>query len=557
MARIKAIFFDLDDTLYDCSGSLVDAARRRAAKAMVADGLPCDEEEAYRMQEDLSRRHGPRYRMTGHIAERYGKDKKLVEAALRAYNRDKVSDVKPFPDVIPALRILRTQGYKLFLVSCGVHARQERKIYILGIRPLFDEVIINDTEIGTELEECYIDLMTRHGLTPQECVAVGDRIHSEIRVANYLRMTTVQMIHGRYKSLLPKNELEEPDFRLSAISQLGDILSTANKRRHREHARILAVGGGTGLPMVLQGLKAYTRNLTAIVTVTDSGRSSGMLRRDLSVLPPGDARNCLVALSRSANASQTLHNLFQYRFDEGGLSGMSFGNLFLAALQKITGSFEQALRVASEILAIDGKVVPSTLTDTHICARLEDGTVIREEYNVRAEQKSPIAEVFLDPADAAATDEAIEEIQRADAIILGPGSLFTSVITNLLVGGITRAIRSSNARVIYVCNIVTQPGQTDGFSAADHVRALQKYLGDGVLDYVLLNNAVPPPEILKRYEAAGAGLIVPDAEVRQMGPQVVENDLVEDITAGRMLWEKQDLLRHDPEKLAHIIMELR
>jgi len=544
MARIKAIFFDLDDTLYDCTGALVDAARRRAARAMVEAGLPCTEEEAYKLQADLVRRHGPRYRVFDHIAEQYEMGRGLVEAALRAYNRDKVNDIKPFDDVVPALRSLRRQGYKLFLVTSGVHARQERKIYMLGLKPYFEEVVIND-------------LMTRHGLTPQECVAVGDRVHSEIHVANYLRMTTVQMIHGRYKSLLPKNELEEPDYKISRISELTHILATANKRRRREHARILAVGGGTGLPMVLEGLKGYTRNLTAIVTVTDSGRSSGMLRRNLGVLPPGDARNCLVALSRSARSERHLHELLQYRFEEGELKGMSFGNLFLAALEKITGSFERALRVASEILAVDGKVLPSTLADTHVCARLADGSVVRGEYDVRALNKAPITELFLDPEDASATEEAIEEIEHADAIVLGPGSLFTSVITNLLVRGVTRAIRSSNARVIYVCNIVTQPGQTDGFTAGDHIRALQKYLGDGVLDYALVNNHIPSDEVLARYRESGAGLVLADDEARHLGPEVVERDLVEDIEGERVLWEKQDLLRHDPEKLARAIVELR
>jgi len=557
MARIKALFFDLDDTLYDCSGSLVDAARRRAARAMVEMGLPISQKEAYQLQVELTERHGPRYRVFDHIAERFGMGKKLVEAALRAYNRDRVSDIKPFPDAIPTLRQLRAQGYSLFLVTSGVHARQERKIYLLGVRPYFDEIVINDTDIGAELGECYLDILARHGLAPQECLVVGDRIDAEIRTANALRMTTVQMLHGRYKELVPKNETEEPDFRITAVGQLLDVLAKANRRRYREQARILAIGGGTGLPMVLEGLKAYTRNLTAIVTVTDSGRSSGRLRRDLGVLPPGDARNCLVALSSSARAGKNLYDLFQYRFDEGELEGMSFGNLFLAALEKLTGSFEQALRVASDILAIDGKVVPSTLTDTHLCARLRDGSIVREEYNVRAENKAPIDEVFLDPPGAAATDEALEEIERADAIILGPGSLYTSVITNLLVNGITRAIRSSNARVIYVCNIVTQPGQTDGYTAADHIRPIQRYLGDGVLDYVIVNNSIPPAKILKRYRAAGADLVLPHPEARDLGPQLVEADLVEDIEQHRVLWEKQDLLRHDPQKLARLIMELR
>ncbi len=557
MARIKAIIFDLDDTLYDCSGALVDAARRRAAAAMVKAGLPCDEEEAYRLQVDLAARHGPRCHVFDQIAERYTLDHRLVEAALHAYNRDEVEHIKLFPDVVATLHNIRAQGYALFLVTCGVHARQERKIECLGLRPFFDETVINDSEIGSALEECYIDLLRRHGLTPQECVAVGDRIHSEIRVANHLRITTVQMIHGHFQSLLPKNEFEEPDFTISRIGDLYDVLAMANKRRYREQAKMVALGGGTGLPMLLQGLKAYTNNLAAIVTVTDSGRSSGVLRRDLGVLPPGDARNCLVALSTSSKTGRQLYDLFQYRFDEGGLAGMSFGNLLLAALQKITGSFEKALRAASEILAVDGKVIPSTLADTHLCATLDDGAVVREEYNVRGLNKSPISRVFIEPEDAPATDEAVREIEQADAILVGPGSLYTSVITNLLVRGITKAIRRSEARVIYICNIVTQPGQTDGYTAADHVRAIIRYLGDGALDYVLVNNHLPPPEVWKRYEEAGAQLLAADDDLRGLGPQVVEADLVEDITSERALWEKQDLLRHDPEKLARIVMDLR
>lgn len=557
MARIKGIIFDLDDTLYDCSSFLVDAARRRAARAMVADALPISEVEALKLQAELVARHGPSCHVFDHIAERFGKGKEFVERALRAYNSDEVEAIQPFPEVSSLLRNLRAQGYMLFLVTSGVHVRQERKIDLLGIRSLFDEIVINDVEIGMELEECFIALLTRHGLTPQEALVVGDRVDAEIRVANYLRMTSVQVLHGRFKSLLPKNEFEHPDFKIGRIGEIQNVLVAANKRRSREQARILALGGGTGLPMVLQGLKAYTRNLTAIVTVTDSGRSSGMLRRDLGVLPPGDARNCLVALSSSDKAGRQLYDLFQYRFDEGGLAGMSFGNLFLAALEKITGTFEQALRAASEILAIEGKVMPSTIANTHVCAILKDGTIVREEYNVRGLNKPPIEHVFLEPEDAHATEEVIHEIEQADTIVIGPGSLYTSVITNLLVKGITRAIRKSNARVIYICNIVTQPGQTDGYTAADHVRAIQRYLGDGSPDYVLVNNKVPPDEILARYKEAGADLLLPDEDLRNLGPQIIEADLCEDLSQERVLWEKQDLLRHDPDKLARLIVELR
>ena len=557
MIRIKAVIFDLDDTLYDCTGLLTEAARRRAAKAMVAAGLPLSESEAVELQVELTNRYGPRCNVFDRIAEMYQTGEGLVGAALSAYNSDEVEEVQPFPDVAPALRVLRAHGYRLFLVTVGVHRRQEKKIERLGLREFFDEVVINDSEVGMSREECYIDLMTRHALTPQEVVSVGDRINSEIRACNALKMTTVQMLHGRFRSLQPKNELEEPDYRIERISELPARLASANRRRTREQIRVVAVGGGTGLPMLLQGLKAYTRNLTAIVTVTDSGRSSGRLRRGLGVLPPGDARNCLVALSRSAVGEERLYQLFQYRFDEGDLEGMSFGNLLLAALEKITGSFEQALRAASEILAIEGKVLPSTLTDTHICARLEDGTVVREEFNVRATGKSPIAEVFLEPADAHAAGEAIQEIEQADLIVFGPGSLYTSVISNLLVDGITAALRRSNARLIYVCNIVTQPGQTDGYTASDHVKALIRRLGDGMLDAVLVNNRVPERSVMERYEKEGAALVISDPGLRELGIDVVEADLFEGVDHSRVLWEKQDLLRHDPEKLARVIMNVR
>jgi uncharacterized cofD-like protein len=489
----------------------------------------------------------------------YNKGEALVEAALEAYNSDEVGDIRPFPDVVPTLEALRQQGYALFLVTSGIHRRQERKVERLGIGPYFDEIIIQDKERGLAKEECLLDLMSRHGLTPQEVLSVGDRIHSEIRVSNFLKMTTVQMIHGRFKSLLPKNELEEPDYRIHKVSELFHLLAIANKGRSLRQKRLVAVGGGTGLPLLLQGLKYHTRNLTAIVTVMDTGRSSGVLRRDLGVLPPGDARNCLVALSDTEQSERELHELFRYRFQDGNLRGMSFGNLFLAALEKITGSFDSALREASRILAVQGKVIPSSLTSTHVCARLSDGTVVREEVNVRATGKARIEEVYLEPADVEVSQEALEEIEQADAVVLGPGSLYTSVITNLLVPGIAAALRRSEARVIYVCNIVTQAGQTDGYSASDHVKALLAHMRERAIDYVVVNNGVPSPDVLERYRAEQAELVPVDDALFRMPAKVVVADLIEKLDPNvppRLLWEKKDLIRHDPHKLAKAIMNL-
>ncbi len=553
MPRIRAIIFDLDDTLYDCTGMLIGAARRRAAKAMVAGGLPCTVEEAYQLQESLSEKYGPNYHVFDEIAKRHGLGQELVSAAMAAYNSDEVGDIQPFRDAIPTLERLRHAGYRLFLVTTGVYSRQERKIEELGIRRCFTDVNINDIERGMLLEDCYRDLLERHHLRPGEVAVVGDRVREELSTGHRLGMTTVQMCHGRFRDERAVNGGGEPHYRIRHIFQLPTILELANMGKSPSNLRILAIGGGTGLPIVLEGSKTYSRNLTAIVTVTDSGRSSGVLREEFGMLPPGDTRNCLVALSDTEGDQKDLYDLFCYRFDRGRLQGMSLGNLLMAALTEMTGSFEAAIVKASKILSIRGKVLPSTLTDTHVCARLEDGTVVQEELNVRGLNKAPIAELFLNPDNVEASPAAIEEIDKADVIVLGPGSLFTSVLTNLLVPDVRDAIAASSATKVYLCNVMTQPGQTDGFKAEDHVRQVEKYLGPGVLDCVVVNKALPPDEVVKRYEDDGAHLITPTEALHQSGVLVREADLLEDVGNQRVLWDKKDWLRHDPDKLADAI----
>ena len=551
MSGIRAVIFDLDDTLYDCTGQLVESARRRAASAMVKAGLPCSVEEAYTLQVELEKQFGPKFDAFERIAARFSCPKCVVQEAMAAYNSDEVENIHPFPGALDVLADLRHDGYRVFLVTTGIYARQLRKIRMLGFENAFDEIIINDADKGLPLNECYEHLMGKYKLAPEEIAVVGDRIYAEVKVGNILGTATIQLRHGRFKDIAPKTEIEIPDYKVDSLNELPRTLHIAGKKHATSGLRVVAVGGGTGLPMVLNGLKKYTPHLTAIVTVTDSGRSSGVIRNDLGVLPPGDIRNCLVALSSS---EKLLHDLFQYRFDHGMLEGMSFGNLFIAALTKITGSFEQALKQAGDILAIRGCVLPSTFSDTHICARTADGKVYDQEVNVRKPGKAPIEEVYLRDPDVPGAKEAVDEIRRADIIALGPGSLFTSVISNLLVRDIANAIVRSKAKKVYVCNIVTQPGQTDGFDAADHVRAIQKYLG-GPIDCVLLNGTVPPAAIIERYEKDGAQLVVP-GDVDKLGVEVVRADLVEDLDNKRVLWEKQDLLRHDPEKLADWIIKL-
>jgi len=551
--KIKAVIFDLDDTLYDCSGSLIDASRSRAAKALVEAGLTCTEEEVYQLQKELTEKYGPYYHVFNEIVNKYNADSKLINIAYKAYNSSEVSEIKPFPYVISTFKELKEKGYKLFLLTVGVHERQEKKINILGLKPYFDEIVISDQEIGLPLEDCMRDLIERHTINFREAVVVGDRVREELRIAKSLGMTTIQMLHGRFKNEPAVNDCDKPDYKIKRIFQITTILQLQNMGKTPDRLKILAIGGGTGLPIMLEGSKTYSKNLTAVVTVTDSGRSSGVLREEFGILPPGDARNCLVALSETEEQEQELYQLFQYRFNRGSLEGMSLGNLLMTALTDITGSFEQAIKKASKILHIRGKVLPSTLANTHICAELEDNTYVEEEFNVRAVGKSPIKNVFLKTNDVPPFSEAVEEILKADIVVIGPGSLYTSLITNLLVSGIRNAIRNSKATKIYVCNIVTQPGQTDHYKVSDHIKAVIKYLGDGVLDYVIVNNNIPRKDILDKYQKEGAEVVLLDEGFYNLKVNVKKADLVEDLNQKRVLWEKQDLLRHDPDKLADSI----
>ncbi len=262
------------------------------------------------------------------------------------------------------------------------------------------------------------------------------------------------------------------------------LLETRLKRGYK----IVTVGGGTGLATLLRGLKKHTANLSAVVTVSDDGGSSGRLQKELGVLPPGDIRNCLVAL---ADDEALVTDLFRYRFTEGdGLTGHSFGNLFLAAMTGITGNFDDAIKVSSRVLNIKGRVLPATLAVAQLCAKLSDGTLVEGESNI-SKSNAPIDHVFLDPPHAEPLDEVIAAIREADAIVLGPGSLYTSIMPNLLVQRIAQEIEASNAVKIYVCNVMTQPGETVDYSASKHVEALLANAKARVCDIVIVNDEMP------------------------------------------------------------------
>jgi len=550
---MKAIIFDLDDTLYDCTGSLLEASRKRAARAMVNAGLPSTEEEVYLLQKELSEKHGPYYPVFNEISNKFNMGHELVRSALKAYNSNEVTDIQLFPDVVPTLKKLAQEKYKLFLLTTGIYERQYKKIELLNLKPYFDEIIINDQEVGLLMEDSFEAIVRKYSLSPQNVVVVGDRVRGELRIAKSKGMVTVQMLHGRFKNETAYDSSNKPDYKIKRFFQLPTLLKLKDIGKTHDNLKILAIGGGTGLPIALEGLKTYSENLTAIVTVTDSGRSSGVIREQYGILPPGDVRNCLVALSETEEQEKDLYQLFQYRFNKGSLNGMSLGNLLMAALTDITGSFDQAIKKASKILTIKGRVLPSTLTSTHICAELKDGSVVEEEFNVRSPQKAPIERVFLKSNDVECPPDAISEIEKADIIVIGPGSLYTSVISNLLVGGIKDALQRTKAVKIYLCNIVTQPGQTDNYTASDHIKAIIKYLGEGILDYVLVNNNFPRKEIIEKYRKEDADIVALDENLEKNNVAIEVTDLIENIEQKRVLWEKQDLIRHDPEKLADSI----
>jgi uncharacterized cofD-like protein len=319
--------------------------------------------------------------------------------------------------------------------------------------------------------------------------------------------------------------------------------------------KLVAIGGGTGLSTVLSGLKQrvgeqgrgglWLEALSAIVTVSDDGGSSGRLRDELQMLPPGDIRNCMVALSED---STLLSRLFQYRFrGEGGLGGHSFGNLFLAALTEVTGDFVEAVRLSSEVLASKGRIYPATLNDVRLVAELEDGREVRGETRITA-SKSQIRRLHLEPEQCLPLPEALAAIRSADIITVGPGSLYTSILPNLLVARVAECIGSSRAAKIFICNLMTQPGETDGYTARRHMEVVKSYAPEIEFDFVVVNDRHVSPEQSAAYAAEGA---------RQIGltDHLFEEEFGAEAEVVRAdLLDEGEKVRHSPEKLARVIL---
>jgi len=326
---------------------------------------------------------------------------------------------------------------------------------------------------------------------------------------------------------------------------IATVLYEKKQERTRERGpRVVVVGGGTGLNVLLQGVKQYTSNVSAIVTVTDTGGSSGRLRDEFDMLPPGDIRNCLVAL---ADEGPLLSELFQYRFDVGdGLKGHSFGNLFITALSKITGCFDKAVKEAGKVLGICGQVIPSTLDHVTLVAQFEDGSSAEGETNI-VDCKKRITAMTLRPVECVASSDAVTAIEVADFIILGPGSLYTSVLPNLLINGIREAIQKSDAFKIYVTNVMTQPGETDHMSAYDHYNVIHSHTGEDVIDACLVDVSAIPDDIKEKYAAQDQYPVVLDADrLEAEGIEVCEENVV----------SAQDRIRHDSAQLAKTLFEV-
>ena len=337
-------------------------------------------------------------------------------------------------------------------------------------------------------------------------------------------------VYGLYRSVGPLL-LETP-----SLNSLTESIYT--RRSRGRGPNIAVIGGGTGLSVLLQGLKAYTDNLSAIVTVADDGGSSGRLRREMGVLPPGDFRNCLVAMS---DAEAIVRDLFQYRFENGGeLEGHSFGNLFIVAMTDVAGGFENALQESSRVLAVHGTILPATMANLTLSAELEDGSLVTGESAI-PKVGSRISRVSISPTDADVYPKTADAISQADMIVIGPGSLYTSIIPNLLVSGIADSIEHSSANKFYVCNVATQNGETDGFTVSDHLKALQAHSYPRIVDFIVTNRS--SMELEPQFRDVQPVL----HDGRSLDHvRIVTDDLV----------DQDHPVRHDSRKLAQLIMDV-
>ncbi len=639
MKNTRAIIFDLDGTLFDLD-PLVQAARKRVARHLYVHGFFASESYALSRINDLELRHGPYYSSSPYyfafydIAKALQRDKPdrlaayinrqrpnhrsledtdSIEAFVAeleyVYNSEAVEDVKLFPGAVLTLQELRGAGCQLFLVTFGRTLRQKNKIDLLNIAPYFHRIV---NQGPPSHDYWFAELIKDHKFSPEEVVCVGDRAKDEIRAGNRLGCTTVWMRRGRYAEEEP-GEGDRPTHQIRLLPQLSTLIHLARMDKDRRRLKVAALGGGTGLPIVLRGIQTYTDSPTAVVAVTDTGASSGRIRWNLGVQPPGDIRNALTALADRRRVSHGLTRVFQHRFPDsereaGIFRNDNIGNFLIAALTQQLGDFQKAIQTAGDMLRIRGEVFPATNQNVDICAELENGEQRYTEWMVRKTGKPPLKHAYLVanseilrelqhsdgalyrkddsqtgqvevhgrpgmefcPArnEARAPRGAVQAIADADIVVLGPGSLFTSVITNLLVPDIRRALCARHhGKTFYVCNIVTQPGQTDRFSASDHLRAILRHFQErhnGFLDHMLVQDpeAFHRPggrewrRVLNAYLNDGKEPVSCDPdEIRRLVTCTV-TDLLEDYTSEVKSRRAGDFISHNPDRVADAVCRI-
>lgn len=324
---------------------------------------------------------------------------------------------------------------------------------------------------------------------------------------------------------------------------------------------VVSIGGGLGAVQVMRGMKNHTNNLTGIIAVTDTGRSTGIVRDFAQIPAPGDIRNALATLS--GDSDSLLTQLMQHRIvapSDPKLDGMAFGNLFIAALTQMSGSFVKAIEQLSSFLDVEANIYPVTEENTHICAELMDGTIVEQEFNVRQLDKAAIKRIFVQNPEAVVYQPCLDALHDADLITIGPGSLFTTTIACLAFKEIAHAIRESKAITVYVCNTTTQPGQTDDYSLSDHVQQVVSYLGLGILDYVVLNSSTPSIELMELYARENINVLLPTDEelhkIKTMSVKPVLADIADIRSGKRELWQKQDTIRHNPNLISKTLLDI-
>ncbi|KAL3671498.1 hypothetical protein V7S43_003420 [Phytophthora oleae] len=596
--RVRAVAMILDDVLYDHSGLLSHLAIDRGVAQLLAEGAFPTNAAAFEALQTFRNAYGLRKRFPRFVDSLVGGPQAKLSPAqaqrvIAAYYESNVPEARsitPFPGVRKTLLELQDGGAcHLALLLIGKPEVQRERLKALGVDDLFDQVVHVSPNPSLAQVTSAMKQLTRQLEIPSSAVMfVGRKAFYEIKAANSVGMLTVRMLFGKYTTVMPTDEMEQPNFQIESIEQLLPIVKLADQQMLQP--KIVAIGGGTGLAVLLKELRHYPADLTAVVTVFDSGRHSGALRKYLGILPPGDIRNCLVALSDS---DELLSKLMNYRFRENFMEGCSLGNLLLAALTDLQGGFDRAISSIADILNIHGSVLPATLESTELCAELTDGSTVVSEVNVRSPfipdeneqphsgsesstsstsgtppatppkpekvkiKKAPIKRVFLENSNVEAFRPAVRAIEEADIIILSPGGFYSSIIATLLVPGIRDAIARSAGATVYVSNVTTQNGQTDGYTLEKTLEVLSTYLGANAIDYVIANNTHPPEDVLAPYVERGEELLLPTSEMAaSRHPVLLQGQTFqEDLVAGHVAceWKKAPMLKHSGRRVAAIL----